>query len=75
MVAVVLTLARQMGISNQQVICLLCLNAAKFFQIPICEDLKPYRLEKRVVDAEYNNGIVVNPWKGSELYFPVPIEE
>jgi dihydroorotase len=75
MVAVVLTLARQMGISNQQVIRLFCLNAAKFFRIPICGELKPYKLEKRVVDATYNNGIVVNPWAGSELYFPVPVEK
>jgi dihydroorotase len=75
MVAVVLTLARQMGISNQQVICLLCLNAAKFFRIPVCGEMRPYRLEKRIVDATYNNGIVVNPWAGSKLYFPVPVEK
>ena len=75
MVAVVLTLAQQMGILNQRIINLLCLNAAKFFQIPICGKLKPYKLEKRVVDAEYNSDIVVNPWRGSELYFPVPVEE
>jgi len=74
MVAVVLTLARQIGISNQQVIRLLCLNAAKFFQIPICGEMKPYRLEKRAVDATYNDGIIVNPWIGSELYFPVLVK-
>jgi dihydroorotase-like cyclic amidohydrolase len=73
MVAVVLTLAHQMGISNQQVIRLLCLNAANFFRIPIRGELRPYRLEKRFVDATYNNGVVVNPWLGAELYFPVPV--
>lgn len=75
MVVVALTLARQLGISNRQIIRLICLNAAKFFRIPVCGKLRTYWLEKRVVDATYNNGAVVNPWVGSELYFPVPIEE
>lgn len=74
LVPVILTLARKLRISNQQVVRLLYLNAAQFFGISVASELLPYKLEKRVVEATYNNGKIVNPWAGSELYFPVPIE-
>ncbi|OGI26016.1 MAG: hypothetical protein A3J76_05265 [Candidatus Moranbacteria bacterium RBG_13_45_13] len=75
MVPVILTLARKLGLANQQVVRLLCFNAANFFQIPVINQMKVYRLEKQIDSLQYNNGVVENPWRGSELYFPVPVEE
>jgi len=57
-------------ISNKQVARLLSHNAADFFGIDIDRDTEEYTLEERVVDYDYNNGKVVNPWKGTELLFP-----
>jgi dihydroorotase-like cyclic amidohydrolase len=75
MVPVVLTLAKQLGLNMEKVANLLCLNAASFFGIPVAGEIVAYRLGKGVVNANYNNGVVANPWTGAELYFPVPIEE
>lgn len=72
MVAVICTLALQYGISDERVMNLLAFNASRFLGIGIPFTHGLYRLEKRRVTATYNNGIVENPWTGSELYFPEP---
>ncbi len=75
MVPVILTLAQELGLSNNQIARLLCWNASKFLNIPIpcVECPRKYRLEERVDDLKYNHGKVENPWRGSKLLFPVPI--
>lgn len=77
MVPVILTLAKQLGLNDGQIANLLCLNTSRFFGVPIAEEGEPlpYRLERRIINAKYNNGKVANPWLGSELYFPVPVEK
>ena len=73
MVAVIVTLASQLGLSDEQVARLLSWNAGEFLNIPVSRNLVEYKLEKRIDALQYNNGIVVNPWNGSKLLFPVKI--
>ena len=73
MVAVIITLASQLKLSNKQVARLLSWNAGKFFNIPVSRNLVEYKLERRIDDLQYNNGRVVNPWNGSKLLFPIKI--
>lgn len=75
MVAVVVTLALRMGLSEERIGDLLCYNAGDFFGIPVTENKKEYYLEERTDRIEYNNGKIVNPWNGSRLVFPVPINK
>jgi allantoinase len=75
MVPVILTLAKSLGISNQRVIELLLLNASRFLDIPARGEMNLCRAEKRIDSLKYNGGRVVNPWNGSELWFPAPITE
>ncbi len=72
-VAVIVTLASQLGLSDEQVARLISWNASDFFNIPVSRNLAEYKIEKRIDDLQYNNGRVVNPWNGSELLFPVKI--
>lgn len=74
MVAVIVTLALKLGISEKRLADLLCHNVANFLGIPVSKNKKEYRLVKKIDDITYNNGIVVNPWNGSEFYFPIPIK-
>ncbi len=74
MVAVVVTLASQLGLSDGQVARLLSWNISEFLNIPVSRNLVEYNLEKRIDTLQYNNGKVVNPWNGSELLFPIPIQ-
>ncbi|RJQ31246.1 hypothetical protein C4572_02865 [Candidatus Parcubacteria bacterium] len=73
MVAVVVTLALRLGISEAHLANLLCHNTANFLGIPVSIKTRKYKLVKKADDIEYNNGTVVNPWNGSELYFPIPV--
>jgi dihydroorotase len=75
MVPVILTIAKQRGISNKRVIDLLSFNAIRFFGLNVPRGVRMYHLEKRKVTSAYNGGVVENPWLGSELYFPVPVEK
>ncbi len=75
MVPVIITLAKQLGISDQQVANLLSFNASKFFEIPVSEELVEYEIEERVDNLQYNNGKVLNPWNGSKLWFPTKKKE
>jgi len=73
MVACIITLARKKNIYNipdNQVQNLISYNAASFFNIPISHELEEYVIEEKFVDYDYNNGKVVNPWKGTALFFP-----
>ncbi|MFA6382965.1 MAG: dihydroorotase family protein [Parcubacteria group bacterium] len=70
MVAVICTLAHQLGLSDEQVANLLSFNASRFLEIPVSNELVEYELEERVDDIQYNNEIVLNPWNGSKLLFP-----
>ncbi len=70
LVAVICTLARKIGLSDEQVGKLLALNASRFLEIPISDELIEYELVEKVDDIKYNNGIVLNPWNGSKLLFP-----
>lgn len=76
MVPVLLTLAKRFGwdVNSERIYNLLFGNASRFFKIGAIGKLHRYNLEKRVCDSLYNNGVVENPWKGSELYYPVPVE-
>lgn len=71
MVPVIITFAKQIGISDQQVANLLSFNAGKFFGIPVSEKLVEYEIEEKIDDFQYNKGKVLNPWKGLKLWFPV----
>jgi len=73
MVAVVVTLALKLGLSECGLGNLLCNNVANFLGIPVSENKKEYRLVKKSDDVEYNKGVIENPWKGSALYFPAPV--
>jgi dihydroorotase len=73
MVPVVLTLAIQLGLSEKRVAELLSWNAASFLDIPVSRATRQYRLEEKIDELTYNNGIVVNPWNGSKLIFPYPV--
>jgi dihydroorotase len=70
MVAVICTLAKQLGLSEKRVSNLLSFNAARFFNIRVPHELVPVKLEERIDDLKYNHGKVVNPWIGSKLLFP-----
>jgi hypothetical protein len=74
MVPVILTLARQYGISNRRVIDLLSLNAIRFFGLRVPMGVRMFHLERRNASSTYNNGIVENPWLGSSLLYPVPVQ-
>lgn len=69
MVPAIVTLAVQLGLSEKRVAQLLSFNASDFFKIPVPRELVSYKWEKRVNNLLYNNGKVVNPWNGSELFF------
>jgi dihydroorotase-like cyclic amidohydrolase len=73
MVPVILTLAKQHGISDRRVIDLLSLNAIHFFGLRVPMGVRMYRYEKRKVASVYNNGVIENPWLGSELYHHHPV--
>lgn len=70
LVPVAITLAKQLGISDQQVANLLSFNASKFFNIPVPEELVEYEIEEKTDNLQYNHGKVLNPWNGSKLWFP-----
>jgi len=71
LVPVMITLAKQHGISEKRVADLICFNAARLFGIEVSKEMVKYRIEKQVDNLQYNNGAVTNPWNGSELYFPI----
>ncbi|MFC1756494.1 hypothetical protein ACFLY1_00910 [Patescibacteria group bacterium] len=71
MVPVMITLAKENGISEQQTANLISFNPAKFFGIPISKELVEYEIEEKVDNLQYNNGKILNPWNGSKLWFPV----
>jgi len=75
MVPVILTLAKKLGIGNQRVIELLLLNASRFLDIPVRGEMILCRAEKRIDSLKYNGGKIINPWNGSELWFPAPAKE
>lgn len=75
MVAVTITVATKMGLSEKQIGNLICYNAANFLNIPVSENKEEYRLVEKIDNVAYNHGKVVNPWNGSRLIFPVPINK
>lgn len=75
MVAVTVTVAMKMGLSEKQIGNLLCYNAANFLGIPVSEKKKEYRLVEKIDNIAYNHGKIVNPWNGSRLIFPILINE
>lgn len=70
MVAVICTLAKKYGISDQRVAELISWNAGKFLGIEFSHKFHPCSLEERIDALTYNHGIVTNPWNGSKLLFP-----
>jgi dihydroorotase-like cyclic amidohydrolase len=70
MVAVICTLAKRLGIPDEQVCRLLSWNAADFFSLNVSRKMNEYQLEKKTDEIQYNNGIVKNPWNGEKLLFP-----
>lgn len=70
MVPVIITLAIKKEIPEKMVAKLLSFNAANFFKIPVSRDLTKYHLSKKRNNSVYHSNIV-NPWEGTELYFPV----
>lgn len=75
MVAVTVTVATKIGLSEKQIGNLLCQSAANFLGIPVSEEKKEYYLEEKTDEIEYNHGKIVNPWNGSRFIFPVPINK
>lgn len=71
MVPVMITLAKQHGISEKRIADLISFNAARLFGIKIPHELVKYHVKKKTDDIVYNNGTVTNPWSGSKLWFPV----
>jgi len=72
MVAVICTLGKKHGISDQRVAELLSWNAGKFLGIDFSHKFNPYILEKQIDTLTYNHGLITNPWNGSKLLFPIP---
>ena len=75
MVAVIITLAVKMGLSERQTGNLLCHNAANFLGIHVPYGKNEYRLMEKVDDISYNEAKIVNPWNGSCLIFATPINK
>jgi dihydroorotase len=73
MVAVIVTLAKKLKLSDERVLNLLSFNASRFLNIPVPRKVVEYQLEERIDDLTYNNGIVTNPWNGTRLLFPKKI--
>lgn len=73
MVPVMITLARDKhnNISESRMADLISFNAARFLNIPVSSKMISYEIEERTDNLQYNNGIVLNPWNGSKLWFPV----
>lgn len=71
MVAVICTLAHYLHLPDKQIANLLSFNVSRFLGIPVSQELITYEFEERVDTIKYNNGIVLNPWNGSRLLFPV----
>lgn len=75
MVSVPCTLAKRLNLSDLQIANLLSFNASRFLGIPVPYELVEYELEEKVDDITYNNGLIINPWNGSKLLFPIRKEE
>lgn len=74
MVAVIITLAVKMGLSEERIAQLVSYNASKFLGIPVHEGFRGYLVEEGIVDnLQYNNGKVTNPWMGQNLCFVMPV--
>jgi dihydroorotase len=73
MVAVIATMAKKLKLSDQRVADLLSFNASKFLGIPVPKRIANFKLEERIDDIQYNDGVVTNPWNGTTLLFPKKI--
>jgi dihydroorotase-like cyclic amidohydrolase len=71
--AVLCTIAQQNDMDDYSLARLTCFNQADYLNIPVTDEMIPYQLEKITDHNVYNNGQTVNPWDGSELLFPVPV--
>lgn len=71
MVPCITTIAINENISAPRVAELLSFNASNFFGIKIPKEIKKYPLQKRIDNYQYH-GDIINPWNGSEFYFPKP---
>jgi len=68
---VIITLAKQRGITERRVAELLSWNASDFFNLNRDETMVTYEIEYRKDCAEYNHGEIINPWQGSNMWFPI----
>lgn len=73
--ALICTLAKKIGIPDERVCQLLSWTAGETYNISTSRKTKLYRLEERIDNLTYNNGKIINPWNGSKLLFPIPMEE
>jgi len=71
LVPVMITLAKEYGISEKRIANLISFNPARLFGTDVPRKLVKYRIVKQKDNLRYNNGIVTNPWNGSDFYFPV----
>jgi len=71
MIPVICTLAKKHNLSDQKVAELISWNAGKIFGIETPKKFHHYTLEERIDDLTCNNGVVINPWNGSKLLFPI----
>lgn len=67
----IVTLAIQNGISEERVAELISFNASEHFGVPVSRELVDYSWRQVLNNNVYNNGIVINPWAGLLMYFPV----
>lgn len=70
LVALMITLAKKHGISEERIADLTSFNQAKLFKLNVPKELVLCMIKERTDDLQYNNGIVTNPWNGSRLWFP-----
>ncbi len=70
MVPVIITLAKKLNLSDERVAQLLSFNASDFLGIPVSRELVTVHVRQKIDDLKYNHGAVVNPWKGTKLFFP-----
>ena len=59
-----------LNLSDERVAQLLSFNAGDFLEIPVSRELVTVRVRQKIDDLKYNHGAVVNPWRGTKLFFP-----
>lgn len=73
LIPVLVQMAQEFGITSKQLANVICYNPSNFFNISVDRKLVSFIVEEMADDKTYNNGLVVNPWKGLILPFLKPV--